>query len=148
MKKIHKTAVMEGEVELGDRVCISAFAVIRGDEGEISIGDGSNVQEHCTIHGKNVSVGSDVTVGHNAVLHGCRIGNNVLVGIHATVLDGAEIGEWCIVAAGAVVTPGTKVEPGSLVAGVPAKFIRKCTEEDRKLIRESAANYLRKPEKE
>lgn len=142
MKKIHRTAILEGEVEIGENVGVSAYAVIRGDEGKIRIGDRSNIQEHCTIHGKNVSIGSEVTVGHNAVLHGCRIGNNVLVGIHATVLDNAEIGDWCIVAAGAVVTPGTKVEPGSLVAGVPAKTIRRCTEEDRKLIRESAENYL------
>ncbi|NYZ77667.1 gamma carbonic anhydrase family protein [Candidatus Micrarchaeota archaeon] len=144
MNKIHKTAIIEGDVELGDKIGISAYAVLRGDEGKIKVGSRSNIQEHCTLHGKGVSIGDSVTIGHGAILHGCRIGNNVLVGMGAIVMDGAEIGEWCIIGAGAVVTPGTKIEPGSLAVGLPAKVLRKLDEDDKKLIRKSAANYLRK----
>ncbi len=131
---IHKTAIIEGDVELGEDVYISAYAVIKGDEGKIKIGNKSNVQEHCTMHGGGVSVGNGVTIGHNSVIHGCRIGNNVLVGMGAIIMDDAEIGDWCIVGAGAVVPPGMKIESGSLVVGIPAKTIRKCSEEDRKQI--------------
>ena len=144
MKKIHKTAIIEGDVELGEDVYISAYAVIKGDEGKIRIGDRTNIQEHCTFHGSGVTVGEGVTIGHNSIIHGCKIGNNVLVGMGAIVMDDAEVGDWSVIGAGAVVPPGMKIEPGSLVVGIPAKTIRKCTEEDKKLIKESAENYLRK----
>ncbi|MEW5996028.1 MAG: gamma carbonic anhydrase family protein [Candidatus Micrarchaeota archaeon] len=144
MKRIHHTAILEGDVELGDWVGVSAYAVLRGDEGKISVGDRSNIQEHCTLHGKGVSVGEGVTVGHGATLHGCKIGNNVLVGMGAIIMDGAEIGDWCIIGAGAVVTPGMRVESGSLVVGLPAEVVRKIGEEDKKLIVHSAENYIRK----
>ena len=148
MKKLHPTAIIEGDVELGDFVGISAYAVLRGDEGKIKVGERSNIQEHCTLHGKVVSVGNDVTVGHGATLHGCKIGNNVLVGMGAIVMDEAEIGDWCIIGAGAVVTPGMKIESGSLVVGLPAKVIRKINDEDKKLITHSSENYLNKIKKE
>lgn len=144
MKSIHRTAIIEGDVELGDDVYISAYAVIKGDEGKISIGSESNVQEHCTLHGSGITIGERVTIGHNSVIHGCRIGNNVLVGMGAIILDGAEIGDWCIIGAGALVPPGMKIETNSLVIGLPAKVFRKITDKDRQLIKESAGNYLAK----
>ncbi len=144
MPGVHRTAIVEGEVELGEEVGISAYAVLRGDEGKISVGAKTNIQEHCTVHGPGVRIGSGCTIGHNAVLHGCTIGDNVLIGIHATVLDGAEIGGWSIVGAGAVVSPGKKIPPNSLVLGVPGKVVRELTEEDKLSIVGSCRNYLSK----
>ncbi|MCX6771913.1 MAG: gamma carbonic anhydrase family protein [Candidatus Micrarchaeota archaeon] len=92
-------------------------------------------------------IGKNVTVGHGAIVHGCKIADNVLVGMNATILNGCEIGEWSIVAAGAVVTENTCVPPGSLVAGVPAKILRGVTDSDKQLIRESCENYLKKLKK-
>ena len=107
MKRIHPTAIIEGEVELGDNVHVSPSAVSKGDEGKVAIGEGSNVQDHCLVHGGGgVIVGERVTVGHHAVLHGCRINDHVLVGIGAIVLDGAEVGEWSVIGAGSVVPLG------------------------------------------
>ena len=144
MGRVHKTAIVEGNVELGEEVRISAYAVLRGDEGKISVGGKTSIQEHCTLHGPGVRIGEGCTIGHNAVLHGCTIGNNVLIGIHATVLDGAEVGEWSIVGAGAVVTPGTKIPPNSLVLGVPGKVVRELRGEDKLHIVKSCKNYLGK----
>jgi len=148
MKKIHPTAILEGDVEIGDFVGISAYAVLRGDEGKIKIGNRTNIQEHCTLHGRGVSVGNDVTIGHGATLHGCKIGNNVLVGMGSIIMDDVEIGDWCIIGAGAVVTPGMKIESGSLVVGLPARVVRKINDEDKKLIVHSAENYLNKIKKQ
>ena len=148
MKKVHPTAILEGDVELGDFVGISAYAVLRGDEGKIRIGNRTNIQEHCTLHGPGVSVGNGVTIGHGAILHGCRIGDNVLVGMGAIIMDGAEIGDWCIIGAGAVVTPGMKMESGSLAVGLPAKVVRKLDDGDKKLITNSSENYLNKIKKQ
>ncbi len=145
---VHKTAIIEGDVELGKDVYVSAYAVLKGDEGKIKIGSRCSIQEHCTLHGSGITIGDEVTVGHGAIIHGCKIGNNVLVGMGAIVMDDAEIGDWCIIGAGAVVPPGMKIEDGSLVVGVPAKAIRKCTNEDKELIKESAENYLKKLKKE
>ena len=147
MNKIHKTAIIEGDVELGDEVYVSAYAVIKGDEGKIRIGNKCSIQEHCTFHGSGVTVGDEVTVGHGAIIHGCSIGNHVLVGMGTIIMDGAEVGDWCIIGAGALVPPGMKIEENSLVMGVPAKVIRKINEDDRKLIKESVENYVKKLEK-
>lgn len=147
MNKIHKTAIIEGDVELGDEVYVSAYAVIKGDEGKIRIGNKCSIQEHCTLHGSGVIIGDEVTIGHGAIVHGCSIGNHVLVGMGAIIMDGAEVGDWCIIGAGALVPPGMKIEENSLVMGVPAKVIRKINEDDRKLIKESVENYVKKLEK-
>ncbi len=144
MKKIHPTAVIEGDVELGDFVGISAYAVLRGDEGKIRIGNRSNIQEHCTLHGHGITIGEGVTVGHGAILHGCKIGNNVLIGMGSIIMDGAEIGDWCIIGAGALVPQGAKIESGSLALGLPAKAVRTLNEDDKKLITHSAENYISK----
>ena len=142
MKYLHPKAEIVGDVSIGDDSSVWAFAVIRGDEGSIRIGKNVSVQEHCVIHGENVSIGDNVTVGHSAVVHGAKIGSNVLVGINAIVLDGAEIGDWVVIGAGAVVPPGMKVKSNSLVLGIPAKVVRELNEEDRELVVGSYEKYV------
>lgn len=144
MNKIHNKSEVDPKTRLGENVTICAFAVIRADEGEISIGDNTNIQEHVTIHGSGVTIGDNVTVGHNAVVHGCKIGNNCLIGIGAIVLNDAEIGDNCILGAGTVITQGKKIPPNSLVLGVPGKIIRELTEDDKKLIKNSCRAYIDK----
>ena len=144
MKFIHEKAEVDQKAKIGDNVYIAAFACIRADEGSISIGDNTSIQESCVVHGSSVSIGKNVTVGHGAIIHGCIVNDNVLVGMNATLLNGCEIGEWSIVAAGAVVTEGTKISPKSVVAGVPARIIRQATEKDVELIKSSCENYLNK----
>ncbi|GAA1956927.1 gamma carbonic anhydrase family protein [Kitasatospora viridis] len=139
------TAVVLGAVRLGERASVWYQAVLRGDAEEISIGAGSNVQDNCTVHadpGFPCRVGERVTVGHNAVLHGCLIEDDVLVGMGARVLNGARIGAGSLIAAGAVVTPGTEVPPGSLVAGVPAKVRRPLEPAELDAIKLNADGYL------
>ena len=144
MTFIHPKSDVDPAARLGKNIYVAAFACIRADEGEIRVGEGTNIQESCVVHGKNVSIGNGVTVGHGAIVHGCKVGDNVLVGMNATLLNGCEIGEWSIVAAGAVVTEGTKVPAESIVAGVPAKILRSANDMDRQLIRDSCENYLQK----
>ncbi len=138
------TAVVVGAVTMGPRSSIWYGAVARADHEVIEIGEGSNVQDGSTLHsdpGFPLLVGRGVTVGHNVVLHGARVDDDVLVGMGSVVMNGAHIGAGSIVAAGAVVTPGSRVPPGSLVAGVPAKVMRQTTEADLEHIRGNAASY-------
>lgn len=144
MKFIHEKSNIEGDVVLGENVSVWAFASMRGDEGRIEIGDNTSVQESVVIHGPGVKVGKNVTIGHGAVLHGCTIGDNVLVGMNATIMNGAKIGDWSIVAAGSVVKEGTVVDPESLVAGVPAVVKKKISEEDKDYICHSCHAYVKK----
>lgn len=139
------TAVVVGAVRLGPRANVWYQAVLRGDAEAITVGAESNIQDNCTVHadlGFPAVLGERVTVGHNAVLHGCTVEDDVLVGMGARVLNGAHIGRGSLVAAGAVVPPGTRVPPGSLVAGVPAKVRRELTEEERASIKANADGYL------
>jgi carbonic anhydrase/acetyltransferase-like protein (isoleucine patch superfamily) len=138
------TAVVVGAVTMGPRSSIWYGAVARADAETIEIGEGSNVQDGCTLHsdpGFPLVIGRDVTVGHNVVLHGAQVDDEVLVGMGSVVMNGAHIGTGSIVAAGAVVTPGFEVPPGSVVGGVPAKVIRQATEDDLAHIRANAVNY-------
>jgi carbonic anhydrase/acetyltransferase-like protein (isoleucine patch superfamily) len=144
------TSVVSGEVTLAAGVSIWYNAVLRGDCGPIAIGADSNIQDNSTVHadpGFPVTVGERVTVGHNAVLHGCTVEDDVLVGMGSTVLNGARIGTGSLVAAGALVTQGMEIPPGSLVAGVPAKVRRPLTAEEREGIRNNALVYLELAEK-
>ncbi|WP_329561415.1 gamma carbonic anhydrase family protein [Kitasatospora sp. NBC_01266] len=139
------TAVVVGAVRLGAGASVWYQAVLRGDAETIAVGADSNIQDNCTLHsdpGFPLVIGERVTVGHNAVLHGCLVEDDVLVGMGARVLNGARIGRGSLVAAGAVVTQGTVVPPGSLVAGVPAKVRRPLTEEEAAGIKANAAGYL------
>jgi carbonic anhydrase/acetyltransferase-like protein (isoleucine patch superfamily) len=138
------TAVVVGAVTMGARASIWYGAVARADHETIEIGADSNVQDGCTLHsdpGFPLVLGRGVTVGHNVVLHGARVDDDVLVGMGSVVMNGAHIGSGSIVAAGAVVPPGTEVPPNSVVAGVPAKVVRPATEDDLEHIRGNAASY-------
>lgn len=122
-----ETAVVIGDTEMGDGCSVWYNAVVRGDVNSIRIGDRVNIQDgavlHCTYERAALSIGNDVSIGHNAIVHGCTVKDKVLIGMGAIVMDQAVIGEGSVIAAGAVVTQGTVVEPGSLMAGVPAKRI-------------------------
>ncbi len=138
------TAVVVGAVTMAARSSLWYGAVARADAETIEIGEGSNIQDGCTLHsdpGFPLVVGKGVTVGHRVVLHGARIDDDVLVGMGSVVMNGAHIGSGSIVAAGAVVTPGTEVPPGSVVAGIPAKVVRQANDDDMLHIRGNAASY-------
>lgn len=134
-----------GEVKLEERCSVWFHAVLRGDVGAISIGEGSNVQDNATIHcsaDHPVTLGKNVTVGHNAIVHGATIKDNVLIGMGAIVLDGAVIGENSIIGAGALVGGGKEIPPNSLVLGVPGKVIRTVSAEEAEGIRQNAVHYI------
>ena len=138
------TAVVVGAVTMGPRASIWYGAVVRADAEVIEIGEGSNVQDGCTLHsdpGFPLVVGSGVTVGHRVVLHGARVDDDVLVGMGSVVMNGAHIGSGSIVAAGAVVTQGKQFPPGSVIAGVPARVVREATDDDLQHIHGNAASY-------
>ena len=135
-----------GDVELGEDVSIWHGAVLRGDTDSITIGNNSNVQDNCVVHctkGFPVNIGDNVSVGHGAVVHGCTLEDNVLIGMNATVLNGAKIGKNSIVGAGAVVSEGKEFPEGSLILGVPAKLIKEVNEEQIQMIQKNADNYVR-----
>ncbi|MFJ6938533.1 gamma carbonic anhydrase family protein [Streptomyces sp. NPDC101132] len=138
------TSVVIGEVTLGAGASVWYHGVLRADCGPIVIGADSNIQDNCTVHvdpGFPVTVGERVSVGHNAILHGCTVEDDVLIGMGSTVLNGAVIGAGSLVAAQALVPQGMVVPPGSLVAGVPAKVRRELTDEEREGIRLNARMY-------
>ena len=140
------SAQVIGDVTLGDHVSIWMNAVVRGDVNSIRIGARSNVQDCAVLHGMRhlypVIVGEMVTIGHNATVHGCVLEDAVLVGIGATILNNARIGEGSIIAAGAVIPEHTVIPPNSLVTGVPGKVRRTLGEKDREMILMYARNYL------
>lgn len=142
---ISRHSVVSGNVEIGDRVSVWPKAVIRGDIEYIEIAQNSNVQDGCVLHpnhGKPVIIGKNVTVGHNAVVHGCKIGDNCLIGMGAIILDGVTVEDNCIIAAGSLVSPGKTVKKGTLWMGFPAKFCRNLTEQDLKSIADNADEYV------
>ncbi len=130
---VHPAAVVIGDVIIGAGCYVGPCAVLRGDFGRIVLEEGSNVQETCVVHsfpGRDVVIEASGHVGHGAVLHGCRIGKNALIGMNAVVMDEAVIGENSIVAAMAFVKAGTVIPPASLVVGSPAKVVRTLSDED------------------
>lgn len=142
-----ETAVVIGDVVMGDRCSVWYNTVVRGDVNAIRIGHRVNIQDnatlHCTYQKAALTIGDDVSIGHNAIVHGCTIHDKVLIGMGAIVMDRAVIGEGSVIAAGAVVLEGTVVPPGSLMAGVPAKRLRDVGEElSRNEIERIAKNYL------
>lgn len=139
------TSVVIGDVTMAEGSSVWYHTVLRADCGPIVLGADTNIQDNCTVHvdpGFPVTVGARVSVGHNAVLHGCTVEDDVLVGMGATVLNGAHIGAGSLIAAQALVPQGMRVPPGSLVAGVPAKVRRELTDEEREGIKLNAAMYL------
>ena len=142
---IHPTAVVSGAVTLGENASIWPCAVLRGDIAEISVGENSNIQDNACVHVNYncpATIGRGVTVGHGAVVHGSKIGDNCLIGMNAVVLE-SEIGPNCLIAAGAVVTAGKNIPAGSLVMGVPAKVIRELTEDEMNSILQNAREYVK-----
>lgn len=144
---IEETAVVIGDVAMGEYCSVWFNAVIRGDVNYIRIGERTNVQDLCMLHVTHdthpLIIGHDVTIGHNVVLHGCTIHDRVLVGMGAIIMDGAVIGNDSVVGAGALVVEGTIVPPKSLILGSPAKVKRPVTEKESAWIKESAENYVR-----
>ena len=125
--KIAKQSVIIGDVTIGRDSCVLYYSVIRGDDAPIVIGEETNIQENCTVHvsrGLPVYIGNNVTIGHNAVIHSCTIGDRTLIGMGVIILDGAKIGSDCIIGAGSLVTKNTIIPDGSLVIGSPAKIKR------------------------
>ncbi len=139
------TAVVIGDVRLGEDSSVWPGCVLRGDINSIEVGRGSNIQDGTVVHladDYGVKIGDYVTVGHRAVIHACTIADECLIGMNATILDGAVIGRQSVVGAGAVVTGGTVVPEGSLVMGVPAKVVRALTQAERDEIKTSALKYI------
>lgn len=143
---IASNATVIGDVEIGESTNIWYGAVIRGDVNHIRIGARTNVQDLCMIHvtGQEFSteIGDEVTIGHSAILHGCRLASRVLVGMGAIVLDGVEVGEGSVIAAGAVLPPGKKYPPRVLIMGSPAQVKREVTEQDYQGLLHSAEHYV------
>ena len=139
------TATLIGDLMLGDGSSIWFNTVVRADVHSIRIGRDTNVQDLCMLHVTNgrfpLTIGDEVTVGHHAVVHGATLGDRILVGMGAIILDGSEIGSDSIVAAGSLVVEGSRIPPGSVIMGAPAKRVREVTERDKARIREGYESY-------
>lgn len=134
-----------GEVVLGDNVGVWFGTVIRGDTSPIAVGNGSNVQDGTMLHsdyGVPLTIGEDCTIGHHAILHGCTVGNRVLVGMGATLLNQAVIGHECVIGANALVTEGKVFEAGSLIVGSPARAVKTLDPDKRAFLKASADHYI------
>ncbi|WP_019673935.1 gamma carbonic anhydrase family protein [Psychrobacter lutiphocae] len=141
------SAQVIGDVYLGHKASVWFGAVIRGDNERINIGDFTNVQENAVIHtdaGIEVNIGNHVTIGHLAMLHGCTVGDNSLIGIGAVVLNNAKIGKNCIIGAKALVTEGKEIPDNSLVMGAPAKVVKTLNEQQVAMLKLSALHYAEK----
>jgi len=150
--QIDATAWIAHDANIIGRVVLEAqsniwFGVtMRGDNEEIRVGAGSNVQENCVLHtdmGFPLTIGADCTIGHKAMLHGCTIGDGSLIGMGATILNGAKIGRGCLIGAGALVTEGKEIPDGSLVMGAPGRVVRELDAEARARLLKSAEGYRR-----
>jgi len=143
---IAPNATIVGDVSLGTNCSVWFNAVIRGDVNTITVGNDSNIQDGAVIHATYQKaatfIGNRVSVGHNAIVHGCRVNDHVLIGMGAIVMDNAVINEYCIIAAGSVVLENTVCESGYLYAGTPAKKIKPVTEEQRVLLNKLPDNYI------
>ena len=134
-------ATVVGDVTLEKNANIWYGAVLRGDSGEISVGEGTNIQDNCVVHEKT-DIGNYCTVGHGAILHGCTIGDCCLIGMGAIVLNGAKLADHCMVGAGSVVTGKMDAPAGSLLLGSPAKVVKQLTEEAMAELEQDAQNYI------
>lgn len=143
---IAQSADVIGDVEIGEDSSIWFQAVVRGDLEIIRIGKRTNIQDHVTIHTtrtlSQTIIGDDVSIGHRALLHGCRIGNRVLIGMGAIIMDNVIIGDDCLIGAGTLLTKDTKIPSGSLVLGSPGKVVRPLKTDELALLKKSAQNYV------
>ncbi|WP_163647826.1 gamma carbonic anhydrase family protein [Modicisalibacter sp. 'Wilcox'] len=150
---IDPDCVVLGDVTLGDDCSVWPMAVVRGDMHRIRVGARVSIQDGSVLHithasdynpgGYPLSIGDDVTIGHKAILHGCTVGNRVLVGMNATIMDGAVVEDEVIIAAGAVVTPGKRLEGGHVYAGNPARSLRPLKDAERQFFTYTAGNYVK-----
>ncbi|MEE9404022.1 MAG: gamma carbonic anhydrase family protein [Algisphaera sp.] len=139
------TARVTGDVDLGAKVNVWYGAAIRGDVARITFGEGTNVQDNATVHcdsGEPNVIGANVSIGHNAVVHGKQVGDGTLIGMHATVLGQTVIGKGCLIAAGALVPPGLNVPDGHVVVGVPGRVVREVTEKEKQYLKWLAPHYV------
>jgi gamma-carbonic anhydrase len=139
------SATVVGDVVLAPQSSVFYGAVLRGDIARIRLGRGSNIQDNCVVHladDLDAIIGDYVTVGHAAIVHACTIEDECLIGMNATILDGAHIGARSLIAAGAVVTPGTVVPPGSMVVGTPGKVVKTLSDEAQAGLKEWATKYV------
>lgn len=142
---IAEGAIVRGEVTVGENSSIWFHATVRADREQIWIGEGSNIQDNAVVHvdaGFPVHIGNHVTIGHSAVIHGCKIEDNTLVGMGAIILNGARIGKNCVIGAGALVTQNTIIPDGSLVIGSPGKVVRQVTEQEIRSNMHNALEYV------
>ncbi|KJH83594.1 gamma carbonic anhydrase family protein [Pseudomonas sp. KSR10] len=138
-------ATLVGKIRLDAGASVWFGAVLRGDNELIHLGENSNVQDGSVMHtdmGYPLTLGTGVTVGHNAMLHGCTVGDYSLVGINAVILNGAKIGKYCIIGANTLIAEGKEIPDGSLVVGSPGKVVRELTEQQKKMLEASAAHYV------
>ena len=143
MKKYYLAAgaVVTGDVTLGEDVSVWHNAVLRGDSGAITVGDRTNIQDGCIVHEKT-AIGSDCTIGHGAIVHGCTIGDGCLIGMGSIILNGAVLGDGCLVGAGALVTGKTNAPAGSVLLGSPAQIVKTLTPEQMDAQRHDAMHYV------
>ena len=144
---VAQSADLIGDVELAARASVWFGAVIRADNTPIIVGEDSNIQDGSVCHsdaGFPLTIGARVTVGHQAILHGCSIADDCLIGMGGRILNGAVIEAECIVGAGALITEGKRFERGSLIVGSPARAVRQVTDQERQLLRASAVHYAEK----
>ncbi len=143
---IAENATIVGDVVFGNNCSVWFNAVVRGDVNSIKVGDNTNIQDgsiiHCTYLKASTQIGSNVSVGHNAIVHGCTLNNYILIGMGAIVMDNALVNDFCIIAAGAVVLENSVCESGFLYAGTPARKIKPLTEEQIELLKRLPNNYL------
>ena len=141
------SADLIGDVRLGARASVWFGAILRGDNTPLILGEETNFQDGAIGHsdpGFPLTIGARVTVGHQAILHGCKVADDCLIGMGARILNGAVIETECIIGAGALITEGKRFERGSLIVGTPARVVRQITDAERKLLRASAAHYAEK----
>ena len=143
MKNVYlaPNATVVGDVTLGENVSLWYGAVVRGDNGAIVIGSGTNIQDNAVVHDRTV-IGRNCTIGHGAIVHGCTVGDNCLIGMGAIILSGAVLEDNCIVGAGALVTGKTKASAGSILLGTPAKSVKTATEEQIAETLRNAQHYV------
>lgn len=141
---IAETAMVLGKVKVGQGSSVWYGTVLRGDIEEITIGDYTNIQDNSVVHTENdipTSIGNFTVIGHKAIIHGARVGNNCLIGMGAIVLNKAVIGDNCIIAAGSIVTEGKNIPDNSMVMGIPGRVIRRVTEDEKNDIKANALRY-------
>jgi carbonic anhydrase/acetyltransferase-like protein (isoleucine patch superfamily) len=143
---IADSAVVAGSVRIGNKVSVWFNAAVRADHGAIDIGDESNIQDGVVLHSEeafDIVIGRGVTVAHKAMLHGCIIGDNSMIGVSAVILNGARIGKNCIIGAGALVLEHTVIPDNTLAYGAPAKVVRQVTQMEIEVVREGAVHYIK-----